>query len=63
MSIFSVAVNFHVIQLICREMVSQEQTNFSLSIALFPLDLKASVVVCLLTSETGKFILIYSKFQ
>jgi len=45
-------------------MESQEQTHFILFIALlFPLDLKASVTICLHTSETGKFILIYSEFQ
>jgi len=45
-------------------MESQEQTHFSLSIALlFLLDLKASVEICIHTSETGKFILIYSEFQ
>jgi hypothetical protein len=45
-------------------MESQEQTHFSLSIALLiPLDLKASVAICLHTSKTGKFILIYAEFQ
>jgi len=53
-SVFLAAVNFHAIQLMCREMESREQTQFSLSIALlFPLDLKASVAVCLYTSERG----------
>jgi hypothetical protein len=39
-------------------MESQEQTHFILSVTLlFPLKLKASVTVCLHTSEAGKFIL------